>query len=274
MRRALSITLVAVAALIAATPAAAQQPPARTSDDGQSLGLRYLSWPGRTSSTRTPPQHPAAAPVRRTVTPTPATSRAGRPSPAIIPHGTAPESSTTGPVPAGGQGLTPANAWMTPAVAAPEGPPPAQSAPVSAIARSPAAPVATTPLLPTVADPMAPRRDALIFQMQGTADATPAATPQVRPQAPADMPTRTPVAASTAGPAEQGARYYSVHRQNNRQPDPTPLPASTYVDAIAVDLPVSLASQDLAAPPEPPSLMRNAQGRLQAMPDTSTPDQP
>ena len=51
MRRALSILLLAVAAT-AATSAAAQQPPARTNDDGQSLGLRYLTWPGRITSAR------------------------------------------------------------------------------------------------------------------------------------------------------------------------------------------------------------------------------
>ena len=144
------------------------------------------------------------------------------------------------------------------------------------MATPPATSATANPAPPPAADPMAPRRDALIFRMQGGPEATPAATPQVQPQSPSLAPARTPVAAvaAAAGPAEQGARYYSVHRQNNRQPDPTPLPAATYVDAIAVDLPASLASQDLAAPPEPPTLIRNAQGRLQAMPDTSTPDQP
>lgn len=266
MRRALSITLLAVAAAVAATPVAAQQAPARTNDDGQTLGLRYLTWPGRTTPARTQPERPAATPVRRS-TPTPTLpAPSSRPSAAIIPHGLPAEPAIAGPSPAPGRSLTPANAWMNPAMAT-SGPPP-----------SPApAPVPTT--VPSVAaapaDPMAPRRDALIFHMQD-ANGTPAAsTAPARsdPQPSAAPAARSPMAASTAGPVEQGARYYSVHRQNNRQPDPTPLPATTYVDAIAVDLPASLASQDLAAPPEPPTLVRNAQGRLQAMPDTSTPDQ-
>ena len=271
MRRALSVTLFATAVLLAATPAAAQQPPARTGDGGPSLGLRYLTWPGRTTPARTTPERPATTPVRRIATNAPVPAPTRRPTPAIIPHGTPPAQAATGTMSAPSGGLTPANAWMTPAALVPT--PPAPSAPPPAMAPPPATPVATGPVPLTAPDPMAPRRDALIFHMQGTPDPTPAAAPQPRLQAPTVAPTRTPVAASTNGPAEQGARYYSVHRQNNRQPDPTPLPPATYVDAIAVDLPTSLASQDLAAPPEPPTLIRNAQGRLQAMPDTSTPDQ-
>lgn len=259
MRRALSITIFATAALIAATPAAAQQPPARTGDGGQSLGLRYLTWPGRTAAAQTVPERPAAAPVRRAATSAPTPTR--RPTPAIIPHGVSAEPPpAAGSAPVGTRGLTPANAWMNPATPAsvPAAPPPPVAPPPAATNAAPA-------------DPMAPRRDALIFRMQGSSGTAPAAAPQ--PPAPAVVANRTPVAASTTGPAEQGARYYSVHRQNNRQPDPTPLPPATYVDAIAVDLPASLASQDLAAPPEPPTLIRNAQGRLQGMPDTSIPDQ-
>ena len=268
MRRALSITLLAVAAAVAATPVAAQQAPARSSDDGQTLGLRYLTWPGRTTPARTRPERPAATPVRRstpTLTPTrPAPS--SRPTTAIIPHGLPAEPAATGSAQTPGRSLTPANTWMNPATAT-SGPPPAPApAPV---------PMAVPPVAAAPADPMAPRRDALIFHMQD-ANGTPAAAAapvRLDPQPFTAPAAHSPMAASTAGPAEQGARYYSVHRQNNRQPDPTPLPATTYVDAIAVDLPASLASQDLAAPPEPPTLVRNAQGRLQAMPDTSTPDQ-
>lgn len=271
MRRALSILLLAVAAT-AATSAAAQQPPARTNDDGQSLGLRYLTWPGRITSARTTPERPATVPARRSATAAPVPPPARRPTPAIIPHGTAPDPAATGPLSAPGHGLTPANAWMTPAAPAPVQTVPTPPTPTPPVARPLAASGSTSPAPSITADPMAPRRDALIYRMQGTPTTTP--QPQPRSQAPVATPASTPVATSTAGPAEQGARYYSVHRQNNRQPDPTPLPASTYVDAIAVDLPVSLASQDLAAPPEPPALIRNAQGRLQAMPDTSTPDLP
>tara|TARA_R110002124_G_scaffold59119_1_gene163726 strand:+ start:1101 stop:1901 length:801 start_codon:yes stop_codon:yes gene_type:complete len=265
VRRALSITLLAVAAAVAATPVAAQQAPARTSDDGQALGLRYLTWPGRTTPARTRPERPAATPVRRT-TPTPTLpAPSSRPTAAIIPHGLPAEPVIAGPAPTPARSLTPANAWMNPATATSAPPPAPTPAPV---------PMASPPVTAGPADPMAPRRDALIFHMQD-ANGTPTAAAPVRsdPQPSTAPAARSPMAASTAGPAEQGARYYSVHRQNNRQPDPTPLPATTYVDAIAVDLPASLASQDLAAPPEPPTLVRNAQGRLQAMPDTSTPDQ-
>ncbi|WP_339913304.1 hypothetical protein [uncultured Brevundimonas sp.] len=127
--------------------------------------------------------------------------------------------------------------------------------------QAPVAAVTTSPAAEAVADPMAPRSDALIFRMQASAPQTPA------------TPALTAPARST-GPSQQGARYYSVHRQNGRQPDPTPLPAPVYIDALAIDLPESPASQDLAAPPEPPTLMRNAAGRLQALPDNSTPDRP
>lgn len=272
MRRALSITLLAVTAVIAAGPAAAQQPPAGMNTDGQSLGLRYLSWPGRTTPARTEPERPVATPLRRSAPTAPLPTPTRQPARAIIPHGVPAEPMLAGPGPATALGLTPANAWMTPTTPAPvpaTPPPPASvTSPARPVDLAPAPPVTTSP-----SDPMAPRRDALIFQMQATPGTHSATPPRPQPQVPAAAPVRPLAASSTAGPAEQGARYYSVHRQNNRQPDPTPLPPTTYVDAIAIDLPTSLASQDLAAPAEPPTLVRNAQGRLQAMPDTSTPDQ-
>ena len=255
MRRALSIAILALTAAVAATSAAAQQPPARTQDDGHRLGLRYLSWPGRTMPTRTAMDAPSATPAERTARTSPETTSSRRVTPAVIPHGRPPEQATPPPASPPAQALTPANSWMAP------GP-----------ANMPAAVAAQAiPSAPAAADPMAPRRDAPIFHMQDTEGTAPAQAPQARPRTSAVS--AAPAAGPAAGPAEQGARYYSVHRQNNRQPDPTPLPPTTYVDAIAVDLPASLASQDLAAPPEPPALIRNAQGRLQAMPDTSTPDQ-
>jgi hypothetical protein len=270
VRRALSITLLAAAAVAAATSASAQQVPARARDDGHSLGLRYLTWPGRTTTARTTPEQPAATPVRRPAATAPLPAQPRRPTPAIIPHGVPAESASTGPASAPGRGLTPANAWMTPAVVTSASPPPSSPRPAPVPTAAPA--VTAPPVVPLAADPMAPRRDALIFHLTGAEGAPAAAPARSGPQA-APPAARSPVVASDTGPAEQGARYYSVHRQNNRQPDPTPLPATSYVDAIAVDLPASLASQDLAAPPEPPTLVRNAQGRLQAMPDTSTPDQ-
>ena len=44
------------------------------------------------------------------------------------------------------------------------------------------------------------------------------------------------------------------------------MPDPTYVDAIAVTMPDSLASQDLAQPQEGPTLIRDAQGRVRAQP--------
>ena len=48
-----------------------------------------------------------------------------------------------------------------------------------------------------------------------------------------------------------GARYYSVHREAGREPDPTTLPAPFFLDSAPVDL---------AEPPPPPTLMRNQGG--------------
>ena len=44
------------------------------------------------------------------------------------------------------------------------------------------------------------------------------------------------------------------------------MPTPTYVDALVVDAPPTLASQDLAAPQEGPALIRDAQGRIRAQP--------
>lgn len=252
MRRALSITLLCTAALAAAMPAAAQQPPARATGSGQALGLRYLSWPGHTGTPS--PVATRTGPSPRLATPAPTPAVVAQPVAAVIPHGVPAMPAAAAPA----RSLTPATAWM-------RAPSPSAAAP------TPTAPPSPEP--PAAADPMAPRRDALIFHLQRP---TGTPQPQAQPQARTDPPAAPPQAEATvasSGPAEQGARYYSVHRQNNRRPDPTPLPAPTYVDAIAVNLPDSMASQDLAAPPEPPTLVRNSSGRLQAMPDTSTPDQ-
>jgi hypothetical protein len=122
-------------------------------------------------------------------------------------------------------------------------------------------------------DPMAPRRDAPIFRMQQ--DAAVATTvppaPAVQPAsaAPQAVPQPRRVAeAVNSGerPPQQGGRYYSVHRQNGRQPDGLQMPEPTYVDALAVTMPETIASQDLAAPEPGPTLIRDAQGRMRQMP--------
>ncbi|MBU2397095.1 MAG: hypothetical protein KKB87_06590, partial [Alphaproteobacteria bacterium] len=73
-------------------------------------------------------------------------------------------------------------------------------------------------------------------------------------------------------PPSQGGRYYSVHRQNGRQPDALAMPDPTYVDALVVNMPETIASQDLAAPEQGPTLIRDAQGRVRPAPAASDGD--
>ena len=107
--------------------------------------------------------------------------------------------------------------------------------------------------------------------MQRNTPQPPAATPAPAPaptqgQAPATPAAPAPQPASNDAPSQGSARYYSVHRQAGRQPDATPLPASNYLDAMPVELNETPSSDDLAQPPEPPAVMRDAQGRLRAAP--------
>lgn len=130
---------------------------------------------------------------------------------------------------------------------------------------------------------MAPRRDAPIFQLQRNTPQPPAAAPAPQPAAtdaarpdPKSAPQPAPAAAAAqpapvAVPTQGSARYYSVHRQAGRQPDATPLPAPNYLDAMPVELNDTPTSDDLAQPPEPPALMRDAQGRLRAAPMADDP---
>lgn len=149
-------------------------------------------------------------------------------------------------------------------------PPPVQPAPPLPPEPQPQAQPdpAPAPAQPTV-DPLAPRRDALIFQLQRNAPQAPATSAPAAPEAPAPQPAPQP--ASSDAPAQSGARYYSVHRQAGRQPDATPLPAPNYLDALPVELDQPIASDDLAQPPEAPAVMRDAQGRLRAAPLTDGP---
>jgi hypothetical protein len=122
---------------------------------------------------------------------------------------------------------------------------------------------------------MAPRRDAPIFRLQRTAPApeaveAPAAAPQA---ADAPMASRIAEVANTGErPPQQGARYYSVHRQNGRQPDALAMPEPTYVDALAITMTATPASQDLAQPDQGPTLIRDNNGRLRAAPAASDGD--
>lgn len=116
-------------------------------------------------------------------------------------------------------------------------------------------------------DPRAPRRDAAIFRLGRPADQTPPIPPtQTQPEADAPDPgadvraeaSPPPVAPSVApaGPPPpvrraDGAspRYYSVHREAGRRPDPTPIPDPVFLDFVPVDL---------AEPPPPPVQVRQS----------------
>lgn len=281
----------------------------------QAPGARQLSWQGRPEVIVQPAQPVAAAPGQRV---------ARRPNP-VIPHGgmaavPLPRPGLT-PAPGGTPGrLTPANAWMRPAVVvdaappaptatamvepAPSGtplqmsvaPPPSrvlpdflpdqggQPAPSTVIQPQRPDEVMAAPVTAdTGIDPMAPRRDAPIFRMaqdaaprpvdaQETAEIPAPPRPARGDQARAE-PVRMAVARNTADrPPAQGARYYSVHRQNGQQPDALVMPEPTYVDALTLTLPDTPASQDLAEPEAGPTLIRDNQGRMRAAPAASDGD--
>uniref|UniRef100_A0A6H1ZRG2 Uncharacterized protein n=1 Tax=viral metagenome TaxID=1070528 RepID=A0A6H1ZRG2_9ZZZZ len=216
-------------------------------------GARYLSWANRATGTT-----PADVSAARTTALTPTSN-------GMIPRRVAPSQAVSRPMmqPAAqplpvSRGLTPASAWIgprtvpayasgspdpigyamaeTPAAPRAFAPPPAPvHAPEPPVAQ-PAPAADATP----VDDPMAPRRDAPIFRLQ-------------RPGAPTSQSASTTAATPTsAQPGQLGARYYSVHRDAGRQPDPTPIPEPVYFDSVSVDL---------AEPPATESVGRDSLGR-------------
>lgn len=209
--------------------------------------------PTRVASVDLPPP-PFAAPYQPRIQPGPQPQRQAQP---LLPDYVS------------GQGGQPAPSQAVYAEAAPT------PAPAPVYEEAPAPP-------PADYDPMAPRRDAPIFrlqrpQAQPTTAPEPAAAQTASASAPvADVPAPRQMAAVTANPADhpsqQGSRRYSVHRQNGQQPDAVPLPAPTYVDALAVTLTETPASQDLAEPAPGPNLYRDAQGRIRAAPAASDGD--
>lgn len=295
MRRASTLPVILAAAaggLLLADAAAAQS------------GPRTLSWPGRSEAT------PVDARVPTAPVPVPAGRELRRPNP-VIPHGgAAPAPAPSGLTPAPGPArrtLTPANAWLRPAAPPPEpapaptvamappapAPAPARSAPDYLPDRSsgqpapvealyPAAPPASEAAHGVPADPMAPRRDAPIFNLQRStpppAPATSSPEPAPRAEAPAQapataQPTRVAdVTNSGQQPPRGGARYYSVHRQNGREPDALVMPEPTYVDALVVSMTETPATQDLAEPDQGPTLIRDRNGNMRAMPAASDGD--
>lgn len=298
MRRArhLFAGLPVVALIVGASlPVQAQDAPS-----GQAQGLRYLSWNGRPTA---PQSAPASAPadVRRDLRRPNRVIPHGGSAEALA----TPRAGLT-PAPGGNRvALTPASTWLAgspapaaeaapqplppPATARPAAPQPAQrpaipapqpQSPVNALPDYVPAPDGGQPVPAGIVsgDPIAPRRDAPIFRMQQTApdDAqtpaspSPRAGPRERPQA--DSGARTREVALVQGnphdrPASQGARYYSVHRQNGQAPDAVVLPQPTYIDALTItNLPETPATQDLAQPAEPPAMIRDAQGRVRIQP--------
>lgn len=263
-----------------AMPAVAQDAPT----------LRYLDWNGR-------PQPVAMA---RSTPATRGQVPALRPASPVIPHAGS-QSMTAVPqlrpatpllpgrsVDADGRpGLTPADAFFAPPVrttaAAVETPPPPPPPPVRQMPEAPpvrvqpapqSAPVPVPVPAPAPApaparpaewadDPMAPRSDALIWSVgQPQTQAPQTQAPQPQP-APALVQTRAPVQAQTpTEPTPQGARFYSVHRQNGRQPDRAVLPEQVYLDALPIEMDQTPTSPNMAEPPGPPQLVRNPDGTV------------
>ena len=227
----------------------------RPPTDGQAAGLRYLTWTGKIEAAA--PDRAAPAPPVSPQRPVPARSA----PPRVIPHGGAPSFAAPAPAPVASRGgLTPANAWMrAPAERITDASPPAPT-PASVPAPIPTARVQPAAAA-VAADPMAPRRDAPIFRL-GAAAAT-------APEPAAPQPVRQAVASSGSP-----ARYYSLHRQNGRQPDAIAMPAPVYLDALPVELERVPQSEDLAEPPAAPTVLRDSNGRVRPAPQTNTDDIP
>lgn len=290
MRRASTLAAAAFAAtgLLTLADAASAQSASGARD------LRYLSWPGRAEAA-----DPAARDVARPAAAHPSLRRPNT----VIPHGGFAAAEPPAPrtlTPAPGQPrrtLTPANAWLQPPSPAPA-PAPALAPPPPAAA-TPAPPRPGPEYLPDqggrsqpapaevvypesvrpdgaapAADPMAPRRDAPIFRMQQTPPPPPEPAPAAEPrsEAPAQPRRVAEVANSGERPAQQGARYYSVHRQNGREPDALIMPTPTYVDALVVSMTDIPASRDLAEPEQGPTLIRDQNGNMRAAPAASDGD--
>lgn len=250
-----------------------------------SAQAQSLSWPGKASA----PTHPSAPDPASTsgvrpraavadVRMVPAASRAParvetplrglRPAPLLPMYGAAaaPAAETYAPPPSAPQPMT------RPAPVAPA-PQPAARQPERLPERTPA-PMPTA--ADTTGDPMAPRSDAPIFRMSQPAPQP--AQPQPSPQPDADDPMAPRVDApiyrmSQPQPAAQtqpepvaqdagSARYYSLHRGTGRQPDAAPRPEPVYLDALPVELIDPPKSEDMAAPPEPTRVLRDANGRI------------
>ncbi|WP_395944561.1 hypothetical protein [Brevundimonas sp.] len=305
MRRALILSTVLIAACAASGAAMAQA----TASPQSASGLRYLSWPGKppvaaASSRQTAPQPTRVVAVANTpVSPIPL-ARLDAPAPAPAPASAPPRS----PTPAPRRGLTPASDWISPtptptlpqAYAAPQDAP-AQAAPIptaaqtqtprpmpaeAAAVEAQAQAQADVPPAEPAFDPMAPRRDAPIFRLQRQAsvgaaaeaaaqDAAEPSASKTRAEAKAEPRSAEPPAMVQAALAPvQGPRFYSVHRQAGRQPDPIGAVQPIYLDALPVEMTQTPSSADLAQPDGPPALLRSSDGSVRAMPQTQADDLP
>jgi hypothetical protein len=278
LRHALILSTALIAACAAGGAAMAQQAQPTTTSDG----LRYLSWSGKAPAPRPSAPRPAApspAPRRVAATPTAPIPLARLEAPAPTVRATSPR-----------RGLTPASDWLSPAptptpaplptqVAATE-PAPVAASPAPAPAPAPASaaphPTENAPAEPAF-DPMAPRRDAPIFRLRQQAAAEPTHTQDVQTPAASNAPAAAQpqmVQAALAPAPVLGARFYSVHRQAGRQPDPIQAVQPLYLDALPVEMTQTPSSTDLAQPDAPPALLRNSDGTVRAMPQTEADDLP
>lgn len=274
-----------------------------TATGAEAQSGRYMTWANRPVST-------APATIGAALLTPAATAEADAPAGPprhrndLIPRRVAPSQGPTRPVMqtadaavASSRGLTPASAWLGPRVApavAPGTPEPiayaaAAPAPVTRPATPPPPPPPVQPVQPAAADPMAPRRDAAIFNLhrpavapQPTGEAAPAeattdpmaprrdarifqlqpqAAPPAAAQQQADLTAAAPLQAQ---PGQSRSRYYSVHRDAGRQPDRPVLPEPVFFDSVSVDL---------AEPPANEPLVRDAQGRRRVVANVD-PSQP
>ncbi|MDP3378131.1 MAG: hypothetical protein Q8S53_07175 [Brevundimonas sp.] len=275
---------------VVAMPALAQDAPA----------LRYLDWNGRpepVAMARATPNARGEVPALRRAAPV--IPHAGSQSMAAVPQLRPATPLLPGrSVDASGRpGLTPADAFFAPpqvqprtqpapvtvapvrSVVAPvetppppppppvrqmPEPPPARVQPAPQPAPAPAAYSAPAPAPARPAewadDPNAPRPDALIWSV---GQPQPAQSQPTQPQ-PAAQPRPQPsvqLQPQTERSAD-GARYYSVHRQNGRQPDRAVLPEQVYLDALPVQMDQTPTSPNMAEPPGPPQLVRNPDGTV------------
>ncbi|MBL0948332.1 hypothetical protein [Brevundimonas sp.] len=176
------------------------------------------------------------------------------------------------PVPA------PVRTVAAPVETPPPPPPPARPMPEPQPARVPPVPQPAPQPQPAPArpaewadDPMAPRSDALIWSVGQPQASQPQAQTRAPAPTPAPTPAPAPAPAPTPAPAQAqtrteaavgGARYYSVHRQNGRQPDRAVLPEPVYLDALPVQMDQIPTSPNMAEPPGPPQLVRNPDGTV------------